>query len=310
LPKIRWLEARKAELLPVQYFHIVFTIPDILNPLFLANKRLCYGLLFKAMSETLKEVAEKRLKAHVGFTAVLHTWGQRLNHRPHIHALVPGGGLSMDGKRWISCKQDFFLPVKVLSKVFRGKLLSYIEKNEKELTVKTRSLKSILINAAKPDWVVYAKAPFAGPEQVLNYLGQYTHKVAISNNRIKNIDDETVTFTYRDRADESKIKEMTLPGQEFVRRFLLHVLPKKFVRIRHYGFLGKRNKKRDLGTARELLNAKSACDQPPPDTDWKSLLKRITGVDPDQCPVCKAGQMKPVRTLLPHPSLRRWKDSS
>lgn len=317
LAKEKWIEARHDELLPVQYFHIVFTIPSDLNPIFLTNKKICYDLFFKAMSQTLSEVAESRLKAKIGFTAILHTWGQTLTDHPHIHVVVPGGGLSLDGESWVHAKKDYFLPVQILSKVFRGKLLSFLEKSFADLkfTSETKryesfdAFKSLLIQSTKHEWVVYAKPSFLGPEQVIKYLGHYTHRIAISNNRIKAIDGDDVIFEYRDRADNNKVKEMRLSGIEFANRFLSHVLPKKFVRIRHYGLFGKRNKRKNLARCRLLLKARKV--DRIKDDSWQATLKRLTGIDPDVCQRCKTGPV--IRTKI-NPSGRlseyKWKNSA
>ncbi len=241
LTQAKWVDARKSELLPVEYFHMVFTIPHELNPIIWPNKKICFDILFRSMSETIKEVGERRLKARLGFTAVLHTWSQTLNKHAHIHAIVPGGGISLDGKTWIRAKPGYFLPIKVLSKVFRGKYLSYLEEYFGKLKFESTSelpsrleFKKVLKAASNHEWVVYAKAPFAGPERVLEYLGNYTHRIAISNYRIVGIENGSVTFKYKDRSDGNQSKILKLPADEFIQRFLSHVLPNKFVRIRHF----------------------------------------------------------------------------
>ena len=264
------------------------------------------------MSETLREVGERRLKARVGFTAVLHTWSQTLLDHAHIHAIVPGGGISFDETKWISTSESYLLPRKVLATVFRAKYLSLLEKSYDKLSfpdeignlASPSQFKKLLIAAAKKDWVVYCKAPFAGPNQVLEYLGNYTHRIAISNSRIEAIDDTHVTFRYKDRTDGNKTKLLTLPGQEFIRRFLSHVLPDKFIRIRHFGFLGSRNKKKELATARRLLNVK-ACVEIIKEENFKELLLRVTGVNVMACPCCSTGKLIAVETLRPHQLLRR-----
>lgn len=316
LAQKRWIEARAAELLPVQYFHCVFSIPHVLNPLIWINKKITYDILFKSMSETLKEVAEKRLKAHIGFTAVLHTWGQTLTDHAHIHAIVPGGGINFDGSKWISAKQNYFLPGKILAKVFQGKFLNYFEQAYPKLNLVGRgakyknkqAFKSLLIEAAKTDWVVFAKAPFAGPKQVIEYLGNYTHRIAISNHRIKAIEQNQVTFSYKDRSDNNKPKLMTLDAAEFMRRFLLHVLPRKFVRMRHFGLLGSRDKQKKIDLARELLKAGKI--EKIKDENWQAFLLRVTGHDVTLCPVCKKGHLQIIETILPLKTWNRKKDSS
>jgi hypothetical protein len=292
-----------SELLPVQYFHVVFTIPRELNPIALCNKKIVYNILFKAMSETLLEVAGRRFGAQLGFTAVLHTWGQNLMDHPHIHAIVPGGGLSASRDKWISCKRNYLLALKILSPVFRGKFLNYLEESFDKLcfpgsTQKYKDkkiFKSLLIDAASKKWVVYAKEPFAGPKQVIDYLGNYTHRIAISNRRIIKVENERVTFKYRDRADGNKNKTMILTVQEFMRRFLLHVLPDKFVRIRHFGFLGNRFKKENIAKARSLLNAKKI--EKIKDDSWQESLLRLTGHDVTVCSHCKVGKMVTIKIL-------------
>lgn len=312
LAQAKWVDARKSELLPVEYFHMVFTVPHELNPIIWNNKKIGFDILFRAMSETLKEVAERRLKARVGFSAVLHTWSQTLGEHAHIHAIVPGGGLSLDGKKWKSAKRGYFLPIKVLSKVFRGKYLSYLEDafgklkfaGDVEELANVINFKKILIAAASKEWVVYAKAPFAGPARVLEYLGNYTHRIAISNYRIEKVEGNHVTFKYKDRANNNQPKTMCLPAHEFISRFLDHVLPNKFVRIRHFGFLGSRKKKNNIEIARQCLGAPSGIEVIKGE-DYKQLLKRLVGVDVTRCPCCKLGEMHEVATLLSPIRFRR-----
>ena len=296
LEQARWLEARKAELLPVEYFHVVFTIPDLLHPLFLARPRAAYNLLFSAVSKTLKDVAlnPKRLGAQIGWSAVLHTWTQKLLFHPHLHCIVPGGGLSPDGTRWVSCKRGFFLPVRVLSTVFRGVLLSKIEKALEKGNLEAPLGWSLmkLQEAAKKKWTVYAKPPFAGPEQVLAYVGRYTHRVALSNSRLLSLNGRQVTMAWQDRADGNQRKQLTLDAVELLRRFLLHVLPHGFMRIRHYGFLASSIRRTALPQCRLLLDV----PEPPQSAtnnseSWQELLLRTSGVDVMQCPVCKTGRM-------------------
>ena len=310
LAKAKWIAARLKELLPVQYFHSVFTLPHVLNPLLWCNKRIAFGILFRAVSETLKEVGARRLKAHLGFTAVLHTWGQTLTDHAHIHLIVPGGGVSLDGKRWVSTPQDYLLPKKILAQVFRGKFLDYLEKAYPKLIFpggcekykNPKVFKSLLIEAAKKDWVVYAKAPFLGPKQVIEYLGNYTHRIAISNRRILSVGENHVTFRYRDRAQGNSPKTMTLKPKEFMRRFLLHTLPAKFVRLRHFGLLGSRDKQKKLNVARKLLGARQI--ETIQNKNWQELLLRITSRSARPCPKCKTGALIEVEVILPHPALR------
>jgi hypothetical protein len=266
-----WLAQRQAELLPVPYFHVVFTLPHQLSALALGNRRILYQLLFDAAAQTLLEVAAdpKHLGAQVGVLAVFHTWGQQLEHHPHVHCVVPGGGLSPDGGRWVGCRPNFFLPVKVLSRVFRGKYLAGLRQARGRGALQFAGSTAALAEPAAwqtfvdtlygLDWVVYAKEPFGGPAQVLKYLTQYTHRVALSNRRLVRLTDDQVTFTYKDYADGCARKEMTLAAIEFVRRFALHIVPGRWVRIRHYGLLAHRDRHQRLAHCRALL----ATDAPP-----------------------------------------------
>jgi hypothetical protein len=310
LSQARWVEARQQDLLPVEYFHVVFTVPDDLNPLFLANPRAAIDLLFSAAAETVQDVAltPKHLGARVGLTAVLHTWTQKLLYHPHLHCIVPGGGLDPSGKRWISCRPGFFLPVRVFSKVFRGKLLSRLEDALTRGKLKTpggADAKQLLRKASCHDWVVYSKPPFAGPEQVIRYLGQYTHRIALSNHRLVSMENGQVTFRWKDRADGDQKKLLTLDAVQFLRRFLLHVLPRGLVRIRHYGLLANSVRKQRLEICRKLLDA----PVPAPKSDskpetWQALMLRLTGKDVTICPACHKGHM--VRTELLPPALATW----
>jgi hypothetical protein len=296
IAKIRWVEKRKSELLPIPYFHMVFTIPHEFNTIFFYNKKIAFDLLFEAMSKTLKEVAQSRLKAKIGFSTILHTWGQNLMGHPHIHAIVTGGGLSSDNKTWVKTRQNYLLPCRVLEKVFKAKLLSSLEKTHSSLAFpdnlvhlkKTKHFKKLLIKSAAKRWVIYSKPPFAGPEQVLKYLGNYTHRIAISNHRIKKLNETAVSFTYRDSKDQNKTKLLNLHPVHFMKRFLLHVLPPKFVRIRHFGLLAGRNKNELLAKARKHLRARAVETVT---TDWRELLKAVTGADIRQCPNCNANEL-------------------
>ncbi len=293
LAQARWVERQERSVLPVDYHHVVFTVPDLLNPLFLANPGKAYRLLFTAVSETLLEVAAnpRHLGAQTGFTAVLHTWTQTLLFHPHIHCIVPGGGLAPNG-RWRNCPQDFFLPVLILSEVFRGKLLHLLRCAFGD----DLNAREILRQAAHKRWVVYCKKPVAGAQQVLNYLGRYTHRSAISNGRILDFSGDEVTFSYRDRADGNAKKTMTLAAPEFLRRILLHVLPKGFIRIRHYGFLANPNRASAIATCRSQLS----CSPPPAATEperWEELFLRLTGKDLTLCPICRQGRLAVVADL-------------
>ncbi len=307
LVKVRWLEAQKANLLPIQYFHVVFTIPHVLNQLALRNKRKVYSILFRAASETLHEVSATRLGARIGFTAILHSWSQTVAFHSHLHCVVTGGGLSPERDRWIHCHGKFFLPVPVLSAVFRGKFLQYLEQaydnGELEFPGEIWHLadpemfKRLLIKAAETGWVVYAKEPFSGPVDVLEYFSRYVHRVAIANHRLVSMKDRIVTFRYSDYADNDKVKLMSLFAGEFLRRFLLHVLPKRFMRIRHYGLLSNRKRKYLLPLCRMLLGAEQTRPEPP--EDWQELMYRLTGKDMTLCPKCGKGHMVRGRRILP-----------
>jgi hypothetical protein len=296
----------------VEYFHVVFTIPAVLHRLFRGDPKTTYNILFAAVAETLRDVAKnpKHLGARIGFTAVLHTWSQTLLYHPHVHCVVPGGGLSLDRTSWVRCKRGYFLPVqKVLSKVFRGKLLDKLEKalNKNAIRLPPNGAPALLEQAARKNWHVYSKRPFAGPDQVLSYVSKYTHRIAISNNRLVAISDTTVTFRYRDRADENKQKLMTLKGEDFVSRFLRHVLPKGFQRIRHYGILANANRKTAISLCRRLLDADEQKESQHSDVDteaWHELLLRLTGIDVLCCPRCGVGRMF-IKQRLPKVP-RRW----
>jgi hypothetical protein len=267
-----WLEAREADLLPVEYFHVVFTLPEGIAEIALQNKKEVYGLLFHASAETLKEVARDpaHLGAEIGFVSVLHTWGQNLLHHPHVHCVVPGGGLSADGERWVSCRPGFFLPVRVLSRLFRGKFLAGLGRAFREGRLQFqgglaslrqgKEFRARLARARETEWVVYAKPPFGGPEQVLRYLSRYTHRVAIANSRLVKLEDGRVTFRWKDYARGHRQRAMTVAATEFIRRFLLHVLPKGFPKVRHYGLLANRSAK--LERSKELLCVERIVDLP------------------------------------------------
>ena len=293
--RLRWVEAREAELLPVPYFHVVFTLPHTINPLAQGNPKIVYNRLFKAAADTLKAFAAdpKHLGAVPGITMVLHTWSQNLGQHLHVHCIVTGGGLSPDGEHWIPCKHNphakkvFLFPVKALSQVFRGKFISGLRQDyaagELHFAGGTTAFESptgfgVLLDQlhAKP-WVVYAKHPFAGPKQVIAYLSRYTHRVAIGNHRLLSMDDDQVTFRYKDYADQGQQKSMTLQADEFLRRFLLHILPRGFMRLRHYGLLANRYRKQKLARCRQLLH------QPDPPSREKEdpvdLLQRLAGIE-------------------------------
>jgi hypothetical protein len=300
-----WLEARRAELLPVEYFHVVFTLPEALGQIAFQNKRVVYGLLFRAVAETLLEVAAnpKHLGAHLGFLCVLHTWGQNLLHHPHVHCVVPGGGLSPDRSRWLSCPAGFFLPVRVLSRVFRGKFLAHLQEAFRRGTLQFRgnlqpwadpkAFAEIVRDAYRQEWVVHAKPPFGGPEQVLKYLARYTHRVAISNDRLLKLEAGRVTFRWKNYAASGRIQQMTVSAVEFLRRFLLHVLPRSFVKIRHYGFFANCNRQKALPICRALLGQTNPLDPSQRHTeapqDQPAEVKTL-------CPSCGSGKMLVTRT--------------
>ncbi|HEX2261996.1 MAG TPA: IS91 family transposase [Candidatus Binatia bacterium] len=306
LAKARWLEKQTAELLPVGYFHLVFTLPHEFNGLILANKRIVLALLFKAVSQTLIEFGRSRLGGTLGIIAVLHTWDQTLQDHFHLHCLVPAGALSLDQRRWITARNNFLFPITALSRVFRGKFLDLL--GQARQRGKIAVLHSDIKAPRQKNWVVYAKKPFGSPQTVLNYLGRYTHRVALSNDRILDIENGQVTLSYRDRKDGDQKKTMALDAHEFIRRFLLHVLPDGFMRIRHFGFLANRSKKHLLPQCRKLLDLDPALPRCPTESA-KDLLLRITGVDLSRCPCCHNRTMIVVGDLPALSSGLRW-DSS
>lgn len=306
----RWLEARAAELLPVPYFHLVFTLPDALDPIALGNPRVVYDLLLRCAADTVLEVAENpdHLGARTGVLAVLHTWGQALQFHPHVHCVVPGGGLSRDGTCWIGSRPDFFLPVRVLSRVFRGKFLAGLRAayTDGRLRLSDRrgdevapgEFERLVSAAVGTDWVVYAKRPFGGPEVVLKYLARYTHRVAISDSRLLDIEDGLVRFRYKDYAHGNRKRVMSLSAREFVRRLLLHVLPTGFVRIRHYGILSNRHRHDDLASCRELLGGGPAAESGPEEA--VEAAEGAESITPTRvCPNCGAGRMIVIAEFPP-----------
>ena len=319
LARAKWVEARQAELLPVEYFHVVFTIPEQLRRIAYYNRKVVYNILFQATAETLATIARdpRHLGAEIGFFAVLHTWGQNLLHHPHLHCVVPGGGLSPDGERWVSSKPGYFLCVEVLSALFRRlfleKLMTAYRKGKLrffgELTElrKQPRFSQYLAPLRKAAWVVYAKAPFGGPEQVLAYLGRYTHRVAISNQRLLNVTDGEVTFQWKDYRAKGREKSrvMTLTSEEFIRRFLIHVLPRGFQRIRFFGMLANRHRKARLAKCRTLL-ASSMADVLPPADACPRPLQPVTEDSLRCCPRCGKGKMVRVFELLPWQAVPAW----
>jgi len=294
----KWLAARQQELLPVGYYHLVFSVPHTLVPLIWQNKKLLFKLLFEASAETLLEVAAdpKHLGAQIGFLSVLHTWGQTLQPHPHVHCVVPGGGLSPDHQRWIPAPSHFFLPVKVLSRVFRGKFVAGLRRAFRQgklvffgacqSLAQEKAFSAFLRTLFREDWVVYAKKPFGGPEHVLHYLARYTHRVAISNHRLVDVTDTNVTFRWKDYAHHNKRRTMTLTHEEFLRRFLQHVLPRGFPRIRYFGFLANRRRGALLPLCRTLLEV-----QPPPASAAPAPAPILW-----LCPCCQ-GPMRVVERL-------------
>jgi hypothetical protein len=292
-----WLEARARDLLPVPYFHVVFTVPDEVGALALGNKKEVYSILYRAASETLLEIAAdpKHLGAEIGFLAILHTWTQTLVHHPHIHCVVPGGGLAPSGDRFVKTRARFLLPILVLSRVYRGKFLAFLDEAHRDGRLQyagataglatPRGWSRFMREQRAKEWVVYAKPPFGSPEQVLKYLARYTHKVAISNRRLVGLDDEVVRFTYRDRK-KGVTREMALPGEEFLRRFLQHVLPTGFVRIRYFGFMAHRSRREKLARCRALLKA------PPPAPAPAAEREAAAESKAPACPACGIGPMR------------------
>lgn len=311
LERVRWQEARAEDLLPVPYFHLVFTVPDALHDVFLAHPRVAYGLFFNAVAKTVQEVAAnpKNLGAQIGMTAVLHTWTQTLLYHPHLHCIVPGGGLDPSRSRWVPARENFFLAVRILSTVFRAKLLAGFESAVASEKIASSlggvEVSGLLREAARKKWVVYSKRPFAGPEQVLSYLGRYTHRIAISNERIVAMDGDDVTFSYKDRADGDKRKLMTLSAETFLRGFLLHVLPRGFVRIRHYGLLANSVRQGRITLCRKLLGVIVEPAAPAQHEGWAELLLRLTGKDVTRCPSCGVGRLQTTREIEPMISFRR-----
>ena len=320
LAQATWRQAQQALLLPIPYFHVVFTLPHALNPLVRANPRRLYTLLFRTVWETLTTFARdpRHLGAEIGVTAVLHTWSQTLTDHIHLHCIVTGGGLSADGRRWQATKKPRFLfPVPAMAKLFRGKFLAHLDEayRAKRLACVAQSAplaspiewQRLLGRLRRKRWYVYAKAPLAGPERVLNYLARYTHRIAISNERIVAVDNDTVRFRYNDYATGTTGKELPVSGTEFLRRFLLHVLPPGFMRVRHYGLLANRTRQRKLARCRELLGAAAPLDAPAADApvveeSVAERILRLTGVDVLRCPFCGQGPMRRIERIPPDTS--------
>lgn len=319
LARAAWIEGRTADLLDCEYFHVVFTVPQAIAEIAAQNKAVVYGILFRATAATLRTIAAdpRHLGATIGFVAVLHTWGQTLMHHPHLHCVVPGGGLSPDGTRWIACRPGFFLPVRVLSRLFRRLFREALQEafdsgrlhfaGSRHTLSDQSGFTAHLQPTRQTDWVVYAKPPFAGPQHVLEYVGRYTHRVAISNRRLLDMDDGHVRFRYKNYRAESP-PTMTLAATEFIRRFLLHVLPAGFHRMRHYGLLGNRHRTHKLARCRQLLGTTVA----PPivgetrPLDYRDRYQSLTGISLRACPVCPDGHMivtECLRRARPYPAL-------
>jgi len=317
LAQAQWLADRQADLLPVPYFHVVFTVPGPIAELALRNKAVVYGILFRTAAETLRTIAAdpRHLGAELGVIAVLHTWGQTLQHHPHVHCIVPGGGPSPDGRRWVGCRPGFFLPVRVLSRLYRRRFLEELATAHRAGTLigagEPEAFTAQLAALRRIDWVVYAKPPFGGPETVLEYLGRYTHRVAIANSRLVELRDGAVRFRWKDYRHHNRWKEMAVEADEFLRRFLLHTLPDGFHRIRHFGFLANGQRTVKLALCRRLLDA-----EPPPPVepaaDYRERYRQLTGRPLDRCPLCGGmlilcGPVPPQRPFAGRPA---WNDTS
>lgn len=320
LAQARWIQARQQQLLPIVYFHVVFTLPEAIARLALQNKAVVYNLLFQTVAATLRSIAAdpKHLGAEIGFFAILHTWGQQLTHHPHLHCVVPAGGLSLHGQRWIACPcsnkngKHFFLPVKVLSArfrhLFRDALLQALHQGQLSFfgdlagLSDPQTFRRWLRAASHCRWVVYAKRPFGGPAQVIEYLGRYTHRVAISHHRLLKIENDRLSFSWKDYRHGGAPKILALPAVEFLRRFLLHVLPTGFVRIRYFGFLANCHATDKIATCRRWLQvAPATLLLPNPPADYRTLYLQLTGQSLELCPLCQKGRL--IRVPLLHAAL-------
>lgn len=308
--RAQWVQRRIEEVLPVQYFHVVFTVPHELNHYAMRNRRVFYTILFKAVSETLLALGKnpRHLGGQLGFIAVLHTWGQNLIEHIHIHCVVPGGALSVDQTQWIASRNNFLFPIPVMRKLFRGKFLAHFSKAVSSGDIKCLQLHndnaisfdSLMKKLYRTDWVVYAKKPFATPVAVIKYLGRYTHRVAISDQRILNLENGMVTFSYKDYADKNKRKTMVVTVEEFIRRFMLHIMPDGLMRIRHYGFLSNASKNKKLPIAQNLCvknipNAVAITAE-----KWQRVIEPFCATEVMTCPHCKKGVLKMSKELLPY----------
>jgi predicted Zn-ribbon and HTH transcriptional regulator len=307
--KEKWLNDRKSESLPCPYFHNVFTLPHELNPLILVNMSVMLAILFAAVKETLQAFAkdpEWRLTGQLGFISVLHTWNQKLKDHFHLHCIIPAGALSFNKQKWIATREKYLFGVKPLAKEFKKRYLCKLQKaydqgklcfhGNTSAYADKQSFMRLIETLWDKKWITYSKQPFGGPEQVLEYLGRYSHRVGITNNRILSIEDEEVTFNYRDRADENKVKELTIKAEEFIRRFLLHILPKGFMKIRYFGFLASANKKSSIPLLRQLINPDAEIAEPLTETVQEIML-RVTGTDISCCAECGKGKMIRIKEL-------------
>jgi hypothetical protein len=296
MPRERWLAQRKQEILPADYFHVVFTLPHELNAVVLNNKKVMLAILFKAASQTLLAFGENKLGGKLGFITTLHTWDQKLNAHFHLHCLVAGGVVSPDGSRWIPCKGNYLFNERALSLVFRGKFMELMKNacQRKDLKFAGDQFNRLKVRLYKKPWIIDVRDPVKKPECVLEYLARYTHRVAIANSRIKALEDGMVTFTFKNRKKE-KTETLTVTAVEFIRRFLLHSLPKRFVRIRHYGFLANRNRSANLAAIRQLMGLINPIDKAVATVE--SMMQALTGMDITACPCCKKGKMQLYREI-------------
>lgn len=308
IARAAWVDMRISELLPVGYFHVVFTVPDSFNGIRFKMKKPFYDILYRSASETLLELGRDNrwLGANIGFMAILHTWGQNLLEHPHLHCIVPGGGIRLDGKKWLNFRDNYLFPVAVMSELFRGKFLHYFSAAIKNKTIELpqenmpNGLNAFLSNQYKKDWVVYSKEPFGTAEQVVKYLGRYTHRIAISNQRLIKFEDDSVTFAWKDYADNNKKKEMTLNTPEFIRRYFLHILPDHFVRIRYFGILSNRGKNNKLNRCFFLLHKRRERKERVK-YSIAAIILAITGADVTQCPYCRKGKYEEIGEILKIP---------
>ena len=308
--RAEWLDERAAELLATEYFHVVFTLPADLGPVALQNPRLVYGTLLQASAQSLLQLARdpQHLGADIGFLAVLHTWGQNLHLHPHVHCVVPGGGIALAGDRWLSCRPGFFLPVRPLGRLFRGKFLAMLQRayergllgfhGQQQHLADPLAFRELMVSCWQREWVVYAKPPFGGPQQVLKYLARYTHRVAIANQRLVKVEEGQVFFRWKDYAQGNQQKVMALEAVEFIRRFLLHVVPSGFVRIRHYGLLGNRVRAENLARCRVLLGMGQATAAGGAGPSQAKKDGAVSGAE-TRCPVCGQGRMVRVSKIEP-----------